>query len=103
MSEVFSDNTANKRFELKIGDAVAHADYRRLDGKLYIDFVEAPMSLRGTGAAGRLMEQIVALAAREGIEIVPLCGYAAAWMKKKAGAKDAGAPSCTVRPPKDPV
>lgn len=101
MSDIFSDNTANKRFELQVGDAMAHADYRRADGKLYIDFVEAPKVLQGTGAAGRLMEQIVTVAARENLEIVPVCGYAAAWLKKKAGVANKDAPFCPIPPRKN--
>jgi len=101
MTDIFTDNTATNRFELKVNDSIAYADYRRADGKLYIDFVEAPAALRGTGAAGRLMEQIVTLAERENIEIVPICGYAASWLKKKAGQPNTEAPFCSI-PPKKP-
>lgn len=102
MQDIFTDNTVNSRFELKVNGVVAHADYRREDGKLYIDFVEAPPALRGTGAAGRLMEQIVVQAEREKLEVVPICGYAAAWLKKKAGQPNTEAPFCSI-PPKKPV
>ena len=102
MNDIFSDNTASNRFELKVGDAAAHADYRREGGKLYIDFVEAPAALRGTGAAGRLMEQIVSVARRENLEIVPICGYAAAWLKKKSGVKSTDAPFCPLPNKKPP-
>ena len=44
--------------------------------------VEAAPPLRGTGAAGRLMEGIVALAREAGEEIVPNCGYARAWLRR---------------------
>jgi predicted GNAT family acetyltransferase len=58
------------------------ADYRRAPERLIIDHVEAPESLRGTGAAGRLMEAIASLARGEGLALTPLCGYAAAWLKR---------------------
>jgi predicted GNAT family acetyltransferase len=76
------DNTAAARFELPEGGETAHADYRREDGKLVLLYVYAPPALRGTGAAGRLMEGIAAAAKAEAREIVPVCGYAAAWLER---------------------
>lgn len=82
MTDVFSDNKAANRFELNVGGEIAFANYR-VEGKtLYIDYVEAPHSLRGTGAAGRLMEHIVTIAKSNNYEIVPICGYAASWLRR---------------------
>ncbi len=81
-AEAFRDNAAKRRFEYQVEDKTVFADYSRLDGKLYINHVEAPQALRGTGAAGLLMTFIHGLAKRDGIEIVPVCGYAAAWLKR---------------------
>ncbi len=82
------DNVAARRFELDEADGTAFADYRRAPGRLIIDHVEAPQALRGTGAAGRLMEAVAAEARREGLRIAPLCGYAAAWMKRHPEHRD---------------
>ena len=82
MSETFSDNPGESRYELDVGGVIAFADYRK-DGKtLFIDHVEAPQELRGTGAAGRLMKHVVDTATGEGFSITPICGYAASWMQK---------------------
>ncbi|MGA9658548.1 MAG: GNAT family N-acetyltransferase [Asticcacaulis sp.] len=82
MSEDFTDNSDLKRFELRAQDHLVKADYH-IDGQtLYIDYVEAPPALRGTGAAGRLMEAIMAHAAQNEQAVVPVCGYAAAWMRR---------------------
>ena len=81
----FNDNPVARRFELAVGDEIAFADYRRDEsgGKtLEILYVYAPPALRNTGAAGRLMEGIVATAKAEGRKIVPTCGYAAAWLER---------------------
>jgi predicted GNAT family acetyltransferase len=83
MTDTFRDNTIDHRFELDVDGLVAFATYIRRDGKLYIPHVEAPPALRGTGAAGALMERIVAQAGAEHLAIVPLCPYAAAWMKRR--------------------
>jgi predicted GNAT family acetyltransferase len=76
------DNVALGRFELAENDHLAFADYQRRDGVLVIDYVESHPLLRGTGAAGRLMEGVVAQARAEGLMIKPLCGYAAAWLRR---------------------
>ena len=78
----FTDNSEKSRFEYKLDDQTVFADYRRAEDVLYIDYVEAPPALRGTGAAGKLMEQIADFAAREDLRIVPICGYAVAWLKR---------------------
>jgi predicted GNAT family acetyltransferase len=82
---VLHDNQEQKRFELELDGEVVFANYR-LDGKtLYIDYVESPPALRGTGAAGLIMEEIKSLAIGNRWEIVPICGYAATWLKRHAG------------------
>ena len=84
MTEPFRDNTANERFEYTVNGAIAFANYRREGKTLYIDYVEAPPALRGTGAAGKLMQAIVDFAEKQHLEVVPICGYAAAWMAKNS-------------------
>jgi predicted GNAT family acetyltransferase len=76
------DNQEKSRFELEEGGAVAFANYRREGGTLVIRYVEAPPVLRGTGAAGRLMRGVMEIARDEGAKVVPLCGYAAVWIRR---------------------
>jgi hypothetical protein len=76
------DDTARQRLELVEQGHTVFADYRRGDGRLIIDHVEAPEALRGTGAAGRFMEALVAHARASGETITPLCSYAAAWLQR---------------------
>jgi len=81
MSEVI-DNSAARRFELEEGGLTAIAEYRLTDRSLYIDYVESPPALRGTGAAGRLMEGVMRIARERDYTVIPVCGYAAAWIKR---------------------
>ena len=76
------DNVERRRFEIGEADQVVFADYRRSGDLLFIDHVETPPALRGAGAAGALMAEIVDQARLEGRTIVPICGYAAAWLKR---------------------
>ena len=88
MTDRFTDNTDESRFELHVDGHLAVADYHRRDGVLTIPHVEADMPLRGTGAASRLMEQVVTAARAEGAKIRPLCSYAVAWMRRHPESSD---------------
>lgn len=77
----FRNNTATNRYELDEEGYTAFATYKREPGVLVINWVESPLALRGTGAAGRLMTQVAEEAKRDGLKIVPVCGYAAAWLR----------------------
>jgi predicted GNAT family acetyltransferase len=81
MSDV-KDNAPLSRFEMEEAGQVVFADYRRVGNRLFIDHVEAPLALRGTGAAGRFMEGMVAAARAEGATLVPICSYAARWLQQ---------------------
>ena len=85
MTDRFTDNPAQHRFELDVDGQVAFATYRRSPDALAILHVEAPMVLRGTGAASRLMEHIDATAKNEGVGMVPYCSYARAWLQRRSG------------------
>ena len=81
MSEV-TDNPARSRFELVEQGLTAFADYRRQGGRLIIPHVESPPELRGKGTAGRLIMGVLEQARAEGLKVVPLCGYAAAFIRR---------------------
>lgn len=86
MTENFSYNASASRYEYHVGDAIAFAKVRREGRKVFIDYVEAPPELRGTGAAGKLMHHVMDTLRAEGVqEVVPICGYAASWIAKNGG------------------
>jgi hypothetical protein len=81
MSEV-KDNRERSRFEMVEAGQIVFADYRRDGSQLFIDHVEAPAALRGSGAAGRFMEGLVEAARTEGATLVPICSYAVHWLAR---------------------
>jgi predicted GNAT family acetyltransferase len=89
MTDPIRDNVERSRFELDVGGQTVFASYRRQGPVLAITYVEAPPPLRGTGAADRLMHGVVATARAEGSKLVPLCGYASAWLRRKKEYRDA--------------
>ena len=65
-----------------VSGRIAFANYERRGSALVIKHVEAPVPLRGTGAASRLMQGVAEIARTEGLKITPLCGYAWAWIRR---------------------
>jgi len=86
--EIMIDNIEQHRFELVENGLTVFADYRQHDNRYVIVHVEADPALRGTGAAGRLMTGMVALAREKNLQIVPRCAYATAWFKDNPDAAD---------------
>ncbi|MCF8503873.1 MAG: N-acetyltransferase [Caulobacter sp.] len=83
-----TDNTAAGRFELIEQGQTAYADYRLSGGRMIIDYVFSPPALRGAGTAGRLMQGVAEAARSQNLKITPLCGYAAAWLKRHPETSD---------------
>jgi len=71
-----------RRYEMDEQGLTSWADYRRSGERLFIDHVEAPVPLRGTGAAGRLMAALAADAKAKNLKLTPICAYAAAWLHR---------------------
>ncbi|WP_394761202.1 GNAT family N-acetyltransferase [Phenylobacterium sp.] len=70
------------RYELDEQGETSWADYRKSGDRIFIDHVEAPEALRGTGAADRLMAALSADIRAKDLKITPICGYAAAWLRR---------------------
>lgn len=83
------DNRDAHRFELDVDGGVVFANYRRSGTQVMITHVEAPVRLRGVGAAARLMQDIATHARESGVKLAPSCSYAAAWFKRNRSFADA--------------
>lgn len=81
MSEVV-DNKALGRFERIEDGMLSFADYELRGDTLVLPHVESHPDLRGRGAAGRLMEGVLAVAHQQGWKVLPLCSYAAAYIRR---------------------
>ncbi len=82
MASELRNNQTDHRYEMDEQGMTSWADYRLSGDRLYIDHVESPPALRGTGASGRLMAALAADARRQGLRITPICGFAAAWLRR---------------------
>ncbi len=79
---MITDNPEKQRFERQVGEHIVFANYRIDDKTLFINYVEAPPALRGSGEAGNLMHDIVNHARVHDFKIYPICGYAASWLRR---------------------
>jgi len=77
-------NDAENRYEKEVGGYAVYANTRSIDGVLYIDYVFTPPELRGKGAAGDFMRDLMGIVRDENLKAKPICGYAASWLRKHA-------------------
>lgn len=75
-------NTSENRYELSVDGQMVYADVHRDNDVLYIEYVYAPPELRGKGAAGQFMTQLMDIVRAEQLKAVPICGYAASWLQR---------------------
>jgi len=76
------NNISLSRYEMESDGLLVYADYHIENNVIAIDYVFAPEELRGSGAAGKLMEEIAKEAQTKKMKILPICGYAKVWLRK---------------------
>lgn len=77
-------NAATSRYEMDEQGETSFADVRVQGDRMFIDYVFSPPALRGSGAAGRLMAAVAGQARAKGLKVTPICGYAAAWLRRSS-------------------
>lgn len=82
MADTLTDNSVLSRYELTVDGMIVYADYMRSGDVVKIKYVFSPPELRGTGAAGRLMQALADQARTNRQKLQPICGYAASWLKR---------------------
>jgi hypothetical protein len=87
-AEAMIDNQELHRFEIEENGHLVFANYRTHGDRYVLTHVEADPELRGKGAAGRLMEAIVARARAGNFKLVPRCSYAVAWFARHPNLSD---------------
>lgn len=76
------DNTVNDRYELEIDGVTAWVLYKRKPGMITFIHTEVPEVLGGKGIGSRLARHVLEAARADGLRVVPMCPFIAAWMKK---------------------
>jgi predicted GNAT family acetyltransferase len=77
-----TDNEAENRYEVHTEGEVAILTYQRQGGRIIFYHTEVPPALEGRGIAGMLAHNALEAARADGLEVVPLCPYVAAYIRR---------------------
>jgi len=81
-SQAIVDNATRRRFEAVVDGQRAELVYRIEGDGLIIVHTEVPEALSGRGLGGMLVAAAVDKAAANGLTVVPVCPFAASWLRK---------------------
>ncbi len=76
------DNKEQKRYEYHIDGYRPHIEYRMKNGAIYLTHTRVPAELRGNGIATMLVKDVLKDISEKDIDLVPLCGFVASYIKK---------------------
>jgi predicted GNAT family acetyltransferase len=89
MSPVVRDNAEKHRFEIDLGDGTsAIAQYSLAPGKIIFTHTEVPPEHEGRGLGSLLIRTALASARERGLQVVPICPFFAAYIRKHAEEQD---------------
>ena len=76
------DNTAEGQYEVHVGGEVAVLTYERRGKRITFFHTGVPPTLEGHGIAGLLARTALEAARADGLEVVPLCPYVSAYIRR---------------------
>lgn len=76
------NNEAKKQFELHYNGTFAYITYEYEDGVWSLPHTISPDELKGTGAAGALVEKVFTFIQERGEKIIPICTYLIYYVNK---------------------
>jgi len=83
MAEVH-DVPERHRFEMDLDGQVAYSNYKRDGNVLTIQHTEVPAALNGRGIGSALARGILDIARAQGLKVVPICPFVAAFIGRHA-------------------
>ena len=88
------NNEAARRFEARLGDAVAFTEYRLREGTIILPHTEVPDAFAGRGVGGMLARAALGYAREHGLEVAPTCPFIAGYVTKHPEWHDIVQPAC---------
>ncbi|MCB0376407.1 MAG: N-acetyltransferase [Sinomicrobium sp.] len=76
------NNEALGQFEICESGYLAVAEYRRVKNRIIFTHTEVPPELEGKGMASQLAKTALDFAREEGLEVMPLCPFIAAYIRR---------------------
>lgn len=84
-----TENAEEHRFEADLGDgSLAIADYDLRNGKIIFTHTEVPPAHEAQGIGSALIRFALAAARERGLQVIPLCPFFAAYIKKHEAEQD---------------
>jgi uncharacterized protein len=91
---IIRDNPEQNRFEAELGDgSFAIAEYELFPGRIVFTHTEVPPRHEGRGIGSALIRFALRSAREQGLKVVPVCPFFAAYIRKHAGEQDLLTPS----------
>ena len=84
MSETLQvvNNSAKHRFEVSLEGETAFAEYKLAPGKITLPHTEVPPAFEGRGVASQLAKTALGYAREQGLKVIPICPFMAAYITK---------------------
>jgi predicted GNAT family acetyltransferase len=76
------NNEAAARFEASVAGETAYLTYEHQPGRIIYDHAKVPTVLEGHGLAGKITKTALDYARANGLKVVPVCPYVAAYIRK---------------------
>ncbi|HEY8616452.1 GNAT family N-acetyltransferase [Phenylobacterium sp.] len=75
-------NEDTRRFEAKLEDEIAFAEYRLVDHGVILPHTVVPEVFEGRGVGSALAKAALGYARQQGLKVIPLCPFIAAYITK---------------------
>lgn len=86
---VTRDNVEKHRFEVDLGDgSLGVAEYNLPEGKIVFTHTEVPKKHEGKGIGSALIRFALRSARERGLQVIPICPFVAAYIRKHAEEQD---------------
>ena len=83
-----TNNTEAQRFEAQLGAEQAVAEYHLKNNVIIFTHTEVPRVMEGKGVAGKLIKTALDAAQQEHYQVVPLCPFVAAYIRRHPEYRD---------------
>lgn len=87
------DNPQAEQFQAAVDGHIAFAEYRLIKGAIMFTHTEVPKALGGRGIGSALVEAGLKAARENGLKVMPVCPFFAAWFGKHPEDRDLLHPS----------
>ena len=77
-----ANNAAKHRFEVSLDDETAYAEYKLAAGEITLTHTEVPKAFEGRGVGSQLAKAALGYAREQGLKVIPLCPFMAAYITK---------------------